>query len=94
MIRQGLRLDYYDGKYSFADPPEVWRVHLDHCVDVLRQTLMCHGDSTRVIVDWSEQMQRIFSNFEQVHTCRNFTKLQQWTRQRSAARHPWRSGGE
>lgn len=56
--------------------------HWDHCVDSLRQTLMCHADvspnSFHVNVP---QSSGIFPRLATSHTCRNFTKLQEWSRE-------------
>jgi len=60
-------------------------LHWDHCVDSLRQTLMCHADvapmSYRVNVPASFG---IFPRIATTHTCKNFTKIQEWAREHAA----------
>jgi hypothetical protein len=55
---------------------------IEHCIDALRQTLMCHADvspnSWHVNVPMSNG---IFSRIATTHTCRNFAKIQEWGRQ-------------
>ncbi|KAF3009299.1 hypothetical protein E8E15_000434 [Penicillium rubens] len=45
-IRKHLDMDYYADSMDL--PPEYRRIHIDHCVDHLRQALLCHGDLTPV----------------------------------------------
>ncbi|KAK4157569.1 hypothetical protein C8A00DRAFT_29572 [Chaetomidium leptoderma] len=52
--------------------------HLDHCIDMLRQSIMCSSDVTpttfaRTSLDTSMKVVA-----EVVHTCRSFSKVQQW----------------
>lgn len=47
-IRKHLDMEYYAG--SITLPPEYRRIHIDHCVDHLRQALLCHGDLTPVTI--------------------------------------------
>ena len=55
------------------------RIHADHCIDYLRTTLMCHGDTTPffTIIDPSQSM-GARGDFSAHHKCRNFGKLQDW----------------
>jgi hypothetical protein len=57
------------------------RMHVDHCIEALRLALMCHGDMTPLLVakDPNEPIGRR-ADFDTHHKCRNFTKLQEWTR--------------
>ncbi|KAL0948084.1 hypothetical protein HGRIS_010706 [Hohenbuehelia grisea] len=52
--------------------------HLNHCIDSIRQSLMCQGDTS--IVSWyqPEGAQKPQPRFDQPHTCRNFEKLREW----------------
>jgi Mycotoxin biosynthesis protein UstYa len=57
----------------------------DHCIDYLRQVLMCHSDVTPIthkkrpagynpaLADW-------VPNFSTPHTCRNFQKIHDWAK--------------
>ncbi|KAF8848037.1 hypothetical protein BDZ45DRAFT_636278 [Acephala macrosclerotiorum] len=59
--------------------------HWDHCIDALRQTIMCHSDVSPV--SWHLNMPKrnvIIPQLSTSHTCRNFTKIQEWARENSA----------
>lgn len=50
-----------------------------HCVDVLRQAVMCHGDTN--ILTWDFEpglMDKPVANGTVVHTCRNFDAIFAW----------------
>ncbi|PMD63757.1 uncharacterized protein K444DRAFT_626451 [Hyaloscypha bicolor E] len=57
----------------------------DHCIDALRQTIMCHSDVSPV--SWHLNMPKrnvIIPQLSTTHTCRNFTKIQEWAMENSA----------
>jgi hypothetical protein len=59
-------------------PESFWRTHLDHCIEMLRQNIMCHGDVTMLTYDWVEGVKDPFPNFNIPHRCRNFEKVLNW----------------
>ena len=70
------------------------RMHVDHCIEALRLTLMCHGDTTPyfVIEDESAPLGKK-ADFSPHHTCRNFAKIATWTEDNQLIRPPgsnWR----
>lgn len=58
-------------------------VHLDHCIDRLRQAVECASDLTPVpmILQKDVPYQLWLGNGE-THTCRNFTAIREWVAQR------------
>lgn len=80
VVRRGLDNQYYhpDGKF-----PYFYRDHLDHCVDYLRQVVQCNSDLTPLRYVWNEELSVTLPVFGQVHTCRNFQKVQEWAMARS-----------
>ncbi|KAG2143189.1 hypothetical protein BD769DRAFT_1772242 [Suillus cothurnatus] len=65
--------------HEFHESPEVfWRIHLDHCIEMLRQNLMCRGDVTMLTYDWVKGMDGPLPNFNTPHQCRNFEKILNW----------------
>jgi hypothetical protein len=50
----------------------------DHCIEMLRQNIMCHGDVTMLTYDWVEGVKDPFPNFNIPHRCRNFEKVLNW----------------
>jgi hypothetical protein len=70
--------EYYDGRESPSTP----RVHVDHCIDQLRQNVMCHADMTpRVFVEPDNLLSKTPDDAA-IHTCRNWEKLQKWAAER------------
>ncbi|KAG2363208.1 hypothetical protein BDR07DRAFT_1404903 [Suillus spraguei] len=70
------------GKSSDHDDDEsskiFWRIHLDHCIEMLRQIIMCRGDVTMLTYDWVKGLKDPFPNFNIPHRCRNFEKVLDW----------------
>ncbi|KAI1171177.1 hypothetical protein F4777DRAFT_594077 [Nemania sp. FL0916] len=53
-------------------------LHLDHCIDSLRQSLMCSSDISTLHFDWLPEKHKNFVVSSATHTCRNFEKLRVW----------------
>ncbi|KUI70377.1 hypothetical protein VM1G_06403 [Cytospora mali] len=66
---------------DLRESPKANRMHVDHCIETLRLSLMCHGDMSPLLVtmDPNEPLGRK-ADFNTHHRCRNFTKLQEWTK--------------
>jgi len=73
-LRKALDADYYGAELRDSET----RIHNDHCIDYLRQTLQCSADITPAPVMYYPSADTRISNFEQVHTCRNFERLLEW----------------
>lgn len=50
-------------------------VHLDHCIDVLRQSLMCDSDIAPFVFQPSDKWGEIRTMGHTVHQCRDFWKV-------------------
>ncbi|KAK0755791.1 hypothetical protein N5P37_011665 [Trichoderma harzianum] len=61
------------------------QVHLEHCIDALRLSLMCTGDMTLIPIRWSKNRNWINPSFDTDHTCRNYEALRDWSLPRDAA---------
>ena len=78
----------YDGVHKLADyedhdeqgmlDPE----HLGHCVDTIRQALMCHADTTPYV--WQHDSAENKTNLyqETMHMCTDFSALREWAGER------------
>lgn len=80
MVRKGL-----DGEYYYPDHDlykHYGRNHLDHCLDHLRQSLMCHGDLTPLTTIYWPQIDGSFAHSAQTHVCRNYEMIRDYTTQR------------
>ncbi|KAK8016829.1 hypothetical protein PG993_015018 [Apiospora rasikravindrae] len=95
-VRKGLvtTYDYYWGArgYGFA-PPAVFARHLDHCVDVLRQHLMCHADLEPFVFNWRVGQEKPYADFAVRKTCVDFEYLLEWAEEHKDPRHTelWKS---
>ncbi|KIM95540.1 hypothetical protein OIDMADRAFT_133628 [Oidiodendron maius Zn] len=80
-LRRALDRDHYFNKETKLAYPD--RAHRDHCLDHIRQQLMCHVDLTPIPVIWYEGHGRSFVQSDVVHTCRNWDAVQQFISSRS-----------
>lgn len=58
--------------------PDEYGGAFDHCIENLRQNIMCRGDVAIVTYDWAEGIEDPFPNFNVLRRCRNFEKLLNW----------------
>ncbi|CCM06372.1 uncharacterized protein FIBRA_08630 [Fibroporia radiculosa] len=71
--------EYYDGRVPMFDArPETVRTHVDHCIEMLRQTLMCHADTGLLTYDWVVGHSTQYPDFNTRHVCRDFPRLLRW----------------
>ncbi|KAL8665678.1 MAG: hypothetical protein Q9202_001988 [Teloschistes flavicans] len=76
-IRHFIHKDYYNPDQSDdARRP-------DHCLEVLRQGVMCRGDISLVTFVWSPKKRLPLADFSQPHECVNFDALNRWSGQHS-----------
>ncbi|KAI8633234.1 hypothetical protein F5Y19DRAFT_490409 [Xylariaceae sp. FL1651] len=86
MVRKALHLDYYGIN---EDSMERYNTHIEHCIDSIRQALMCTSDITPWPVEWNTRYHRPRPNFITApHTCRNFEKLRDWAHEHATEQHP------
>lgn len=82
MIRQNL--PQYHAHYEHR-PDAIEFPHIDHCLDALRQSIMCTGDMTLSPIKWDYKGGRIVPDFQVDHTCRDFDTLREWSVNRDSA---------
>ncbi|KZT37787.1 hypothetical protein SISSUDRAFT_819927 [Sistotremastrum suecicum HHB10207 ss-3] len=56
--------------------------HVDHCLNILRESVVCNADITPNVFQWNEEKKQIFPHFDSVHTCRNWESIMEWARGR------------
>ncbi|CCM06778.1 uncharacterized protein FIBRA_09077 [Fibroporia radiculosa] len=82
MFRKYSYLEHYpEIQEIMSERPRFFRDHLDHCLEMLRQNLMCHADIALITYDWVAGFPKPFPDFSTVHQCRDFGKIQQWERE-------------
>lgn len=67
-----------------AYPDHDWTgQHRRHCVGILRQAVMCNGDISMDVVQWSEKLQMMLPRPDVLHSCRNFERIRDWAKART-----------
>jgi hypothetical protein len=63
--------------------PEADHIPAAHCLDVIRQQLMCQPD-TGILgqVWWDKSAPKAFVDFNTDHKCKNFDAIRQWAEER------------
>jgi hypothetical protein len=56
--------------------------HMDHCIDQIRQSLMCSADLTPIPYGWYPRYNQVNGMFDVAHTCRDFEAVKEWARER------------
>jgi Mycotoxin biosynthesis protein UstYa len=69
-----------DGKVHYVR----W-LHIDHCIESIRQSLTCNADISATTYKWTKS-KRIDPVMNVVHKCRDFDRLQEWVKSRWV---PW-----
>ncbi|KAH8432921.1 oxidase ustYa family protein [Aspergillus melleus] len=93
LLRKSLyyNYDYYHerGEGAFVNADHVVRIHVSHCLDILRQQLMCTIDTGvlgRVWVFPDEPTP--FVDFNTKHKCKNFDAIRQWAEDNQLPEQP------
>ncbi|KAF9806897.1 hypothetical protein IEO21_08481 [Rhodonia placenta] len=79
MLRKHTYFEYYESiDASVTDGPELYRMHLDHCIEMLRQNILCTADVGVITYDWVQGYSRPYPDFNTLHTCRNADRILEW----------------
>ncbi|KAJ5018093.1 Oxidase ustYa [Colletotrichum sp. SAR 10_99] len=83
MIRIGYTLDLYPAYQPMLSSQmgELVPMHIDHCIDELRQAVMCRADVTVLTSDWIDWHPKPWLNFNVEHECVNWDKVFQWSKE-------------
>ena len=57
---------------------------IDHCIDELRLSVMCHGDISLITWGWEDTEATPYANFKVEHECRNWDNILEWTKAHQA----------
>ncbi|PLB50800.1 hypothetical protein P170DRAFT_474356 [Aspergillus steynii IBT 23096] len=58
---------------------------VDHCIDILRQKIMCDADSNLVTYNWVQRVRSPVANFNSHHQCHDFKEVMGWAEEHSFA---------
>lgn len=83
LLRKGLwyNYDYYKklGHHAFKNDEMILRKHASHCLDTVRQVLMCNADTGVLGQVWYDPADvRAFPDFQTHHKCKNFDDIKKW----------------
>ncbi|WQF86829.1 Putative mycotoxin biosynthesis protein UstYa [Colletotrichum destructivum] len=83
-----LRKSLYKDKPWSTDPDDPMSLmHLEHCIDALRQAVMCSVDITPHPWTWKDSENKEVADV--MHTCRNFDAIREWARTRNVFERGW-----
>ncbi|EHK26506.1 uncharacterized protein TRIVIDRAFT_81530 [Trichoderma virens Gv29-8] len=80
-LRKGLWFHYKhykalnDPLFIDKDPPEK---HLMHCVEMLRNAVMCFGDVSVITYNWKRGHPGPKASFKSMHACQKWHKIEEW----------------
>lgn len=84
MVRQALHPEYYKphlpGKQPGDEDELLGPSHISHCIDILRQAVMCNSDISPLVWQWDEKRSSYKEKATIMHTCKRFDKIQEWAR--------------
>ncbi|KAM3073411.1 hypothetical protein ACMFMG_004690 [Clarireedia jacksonii] len=73
-----LNYDYYWGKDWGYEPPVMFESHVDHCIDILRQNIMCNANMEMLTYNWRHTQHNPFPDIGANKLCRDFDALLRW----------------
>ncbi|GAW23803.1 hypothetical protein ANO14919_133800 [Xylariales sp. No.14919] len=91
IVRMALYPKRYDKSFYLANGTIdycKW-LHVDHCIDQLRQALLCNSDVSVVYYKWSDVVEGIRPMVNNQHTCRNYDKVLEWAKERNVGEGDW-----
>jgi len=89
-LRKGLwfHYKYYkatnDSLFIGPDPPED---HLMHCVEMLRNAIMCFGDVSVITYNWKQGHPGPKASFKSMHSCQKWHKITEWRAANNVTEH-------
>lgn len=86
LVRQALFFnhDYYSSHShphvgdSFHDDPNIVIGHVNHCIDMLRELIMCRAEADVVPYLWLTGNGDTIPDFGRAKQCRNFESVRMW----------------
>jgi len=83
-IKQYLYKDYYFPDHDKVDWAEIW-MHVDHCLESLRQEVLCNADTSVYALEWTPHSSlRPSVRVPQAHVCVDWNHLHEWMKGRAA----------
>ncbi|KAF2245316.1 hypothetical protein BU26DRAFT_386564, partial [Trematosphaeria pertusa] len=82
VLRKWTHLDHYKEIDPFWHKSNKYhlREHTDHCIDIIRQVLMCHSDTGLVVFHWTKKTATPSPYFSTSHKCRDPEEVLAWAK--------------
>ena len=74
-IRKTIYSDHYPDMHISLPGNDV---HMSHCFDSIRQSLMCSSDVSLIVWQWHAEAAQSFPRGDVVHRCRDFDRIKEW----------------
>lgn len=68
---------------KIADVPDLYEKHYEHCVDYVRQSVMCNFDTGILPYNWVLDHDNPTPNANTMHKCVDWERLQNWLKNRA-----------
>ncbi|KAL1958761.1 hypothetical protein VTO42DRAFT_3880 [Malbranchea cinnamomea] len=81
MLRRRIWAAELESYAKVVDPEMMEMRHIDHCIDSIRQSLMCSSDISTIPWTWDEEDQEAKAVGATIHTCRDFDRISEWARE-------------
>ncbi|KAL7953319.1 hypothetical protein V8C34DRAFT_297313 [Trichoderma compactum] len=83
LVRKALYFNYERykklGEHAFVNDEFILRLHVTHCLDTIRQVLMCNVDTGVLGQVWVDPKQpTAFPDFHTKHVCKNYDDIRDW----------------
>lgn len=93
LLRKSLYYNYEHyhalGEGAFQNSDHIVRYHVSHCLDILRQQLMCAVDTGIFGQIWWNIPQPVaYVDFNTAHKCKNFDAIREWAESRQLPKEP------
>ncbi|KAI0534376.1 hypothetical protein GGR58DRAFT_61288 [Xylaria digitata] len=72
---------FFPDRYEEFDGEHIANKHILHCIEYLRQIIMCLGDVTIEPVGWNKTTLSYIAEKDQVRQCRSFDRIYDWAKQ-------------
>jgi hypothetical protein len=73
-----MNREWYVENWKHMAPPELDMPHVAHCLNMLRELIMCHADVGVLPWVWIDGPGRIYPDFHRPHQCRNYTAVREF----------------
>ncbi|CAG9948851.1 unnamed protein product [Clonostachys rosea f. rosea IK726] len=83
LLRKSLYFNYdhykHLGQHAFKNEEPILRRHVTHCLDTIRQVLMCNVDTGVLGQVWANPNNpTAFPDFNTKHVCKNYESVRKW----------------